>query len=100
MTPFDPNLKMNDLEMSEKAKPLFEAVKAHIRDNMDPITEEYFALGATLEDRWSFHPKQLELLDGAKKKARRLSGHRCQCRSTSHGSSGAPDRSLWVNNSL
>ncbi len=70
MTPFDPNLKMNDLEMSEKAKPLFEAVKAHIRDNVDPITEEYFALGATLEDRWSFHPKQLELLDGAKKKAR------------------------------
>jgi len=70
MTPFDPNLKMNDLEMSEKAKPLFEAVKAHIRDNVDPITEEYFALGETLEDRWSFHPKQLELLDGAKKKAR------------------------------
>lgn len=70
MTPFDPNLKMNDLEMSEKAKPLFEAVKAHIRDNVDPITEEYFSLGETLEDRWSFHPKQLELLDGAKKKAR------------------------------
>ncbi len=70
MTPFDPNLKMNDLEMSEKAKPLFEAVKAHIRDNVDPITEEYFELGATLEDRWSFHPKQLELLDSAKKKAR------------------------------
>ncbi len=70
MTPFDPNLKMNDLEMSEKAKPLFEAVKTHIRDHVDPITEEYFALAETLEDRWSFHPKQLELLDGAKAKAR------------------------------
>ena len=66
----DPSLKMNDLEMSEAAIPLFEAVKAHIRDHVDPITDEYFALAETLEDRWTFHPRQLELLEGAKNKAK------------------------------
>ncbi|MFC6197450.1 acyl-CoA dehydrogenase family protein [Ponticaulis profundi] len=66
----DPSLKMNDLEMSEGAIPLFEAVKAHIRDHVDPITDEYFALAETLEDRWTFHPRQLELLEGAKNKAK------------------------------
>ena len=66
----DPSLKMNDLEMSEASVPLFEAVKKHIADNVVPIQEEYDALGATLEDRWTFHPRQLELLEGAKQKAK------------------------------
>ena len=71
MTPFvDPSLKMNDLEMSEASIPLFEAVKKHIEDNVKPIQEEYEELGASLENRWSFHPRQTELIEGAKAKAK------------------------------
>ncbi|WP_176248749.1 acyl-CoA dehydrogenase family protein [Sulfitobacter sp. HGT1] len=61
---------MNNLEMSEKAKPLLAAVIKHIRENVDPITDEYFRLGEGRADRWSYGPGQLELLETAKKKAR------------------------------
>ncbi|MBW4963453.1 acyl-CoA dehydrogenase family protein [Sulfitobacter sp. CW3] len=61
---------MNNLEMSEKSKPLLAAVIKHIRENVDPITEEYFRLGEGRADRWSHAPGQLELLETAKKKAR------------------------------
>lgn len=61
---------MNNLEMSEKAKPLLAAVIKHIRENVDPITDEYFRLGEGRADRWSYAPGQLELLETAKKKAR------------------------------
>ena len=63
-------LSLNNLEMSEKAKPLLNAVIKHIRENVDPITEEYHRLGEGREDRWSYHPKQLELMAEAKQKAR------------------------------
>tara|TARA_R110002110_G_scaffold19919_27_gene81612 strand:- start:1781 stop:3094 length:1314 start_codon:yes stop_codon:yes gene_type:complete len=63
-------MEMNNLEMSEKAKPLLAAVVKHIRENVDPITEEFEALKAANEDRWSYHPRQMELLEGAKQKAR------------------------------
>lgn len=59
-----------NLAMSEQAKPLMDAVKKHIKDNVDPITEEFFALNDQKEDRWSWHPRQLELLEGAKNKAK------------------------------
>ena len=61
---------MNNLEMSEKAKPLLAAVIKHIRENVDPITDEYFRLGEGRAARWSHAPGQLELLETAKKKAR------------------------------
>ena len=59
-----------DLTMSEKAQPLLFAVRKHIEENVTPITEEFFALDAEKEDRWSWHPRQLELLEGAKTKAK------------------------------
>ena len=59
-----------ELAMSEEALPLMDAVKVHIRDNVDPITEEFFALNNEKDDRWSWHPRQLELLDGAKRTAK------------------------------
>ena len=34
-----------DLRMSEKVRPLYEAVKVFIREEVDPITEEYYRLG-------------------------------------------------------
>ena len=59
-----------NLAMSSKAQPLMYAVQKHVNENVEPITEEFFALDKTKEDRWSWHPRQLELLDGAKKKAK------------------------------
>ncbi|MGA0840531.1 MAG: acyl-CoA dehydrogenase family protein [Pseudomonadales bacterium] len=56
--------------MSEEAIPLLEAVKKHIAENVQPITEEFYALDAEKTDRWSWHPRQLELLEGAKNKAK------------------------------
>ena len=67
----DPNQDIYNLAMSEQALPLFNAVKKHIVENVDTITEEYYALNAEKKDRWSFHPRQLELLEGAKNKARK-----------------------------
>jgi acyl-CoA dehydrogenase len=64
------NAALNQLAMSEKAQPLLDAVIAHIRDNVDPITEEFHKLGEGRADRWSHAPGQLELLDTAKEKAR------------------------------
>src|SRR6476660_469527 len=59
-----------DLRMSEGVRPLYEAVKAFIRDEVEPITEEFHRLGEDRADRWSWAPGQLELLEGAKQKAR------------------------------
>ncbi|HEX4821765.1 MAG TPA: acyl-CoA dehydrogenase family protein [Acidimicrobiales bacterium] len=62
--------ELYNLAMSDKARPLLEKVKAFIRGEIEPVTAEYFALGADREDRWSFGPGQLELLDGLKAKAK------------------------------
>ncbi len=66
----DVDADLNNLAMSEEAIPLFEAVKKHIKDNVEPITEEFYRLGEGRKDRWSWAPGQLELLDGAKRKAK------------------------------
>lgn len=63
-------LSLNNLEMSEGAKPLLNAVIKHIRENVDPISEEYHHLQDTKENRWEYHPRQTELMEGAKQKAR------------------------------
>jgi acyl-CoA dehydrogenase len=59
-----------NLAMSEEAKPLMYALQKHIEENVAPITEEFYALNEGKQDRWSWHPRQLELLDGAKAKAK------------------------------
>lgn len=59
-----------NLGMSEEAGTLFQAVKKHIEENVDPLTEEFFALDKGKEDRWSFHPRQLEIIEETKAKAR------------------------------
>ncbi len=61
-----------DLRMSEGVRPLYDAVVAFIRDEVEPISEEFFRMGEGRVDRWSWAPGQLELLDGAKAKAREL----------------------------
>ena len=59
-----------NLGMSLEARPLLDEVKGFIDDEVEPITEEFYALGADRTDRWSFVPGQLELLDGVKAKAK------------------------------
>jgi acyl-CoA dehydrogenase len=59
-----------DLSMSEAARPLLEQVKAFIADEVQPMSEKFFALGEGRADRWSFAPGQLELLDETKNKAK------------------------------
>ena len=65
-----PDLDLFNLAMSERARPLMDAVKLHIRNNVEPILEEFHQLNEEKTDRWSWHPRQLELLDGAKRKAK------------------------------
>jgi len=62
--------EMFDLRMSESAKPLFEKVKAFIREEVEPITLEFHQLGEGRAERWSWAPGQLELLDSVKAKAK------------------------------
>ena len=62
--------EMFDLRMSEGVKPLFEKVKQFIAEEVEPVTLEFFRLGEDREDRWSWAPGQLELLDGLKSKAK------------------------------
>ena len=59
-----------DLAMSQQAQPLLDAVKKHIAENVEPITEEFYALNEAKDDPWSYHPRQLELLEIAKQQAR------------------------------
>lgn len=70
MTDIELEAELNDLRMSKAAQPLFEAVKRHIAENVDPIDEKFHALGEGRTDRWSWAPGQLELLEEAKEKAR------------------------------
>ena len=64
------NPDLFDLTMSEEAEPLLDAVKQHIQQNVAPIMEEFHELDKEKDDVWSWHPRQLELLEGAKAKAK------------------------------
>ena len=59
-----------NLGISAKARPLLERVKEFIETEVAPMEPEFFALGERREDRWSFAPGQLDLLDATKAKAK------------------------------
>jgi acyl-CoA dehydrogenase len=61
---------MFDLRMSESVRPLYDAVKKFIAEEVEPITAEYFRLGENRTDRWSYGEGQLELLETVKNKAK------------------------------
>ena len=67
----DLDAELNNLAMSKEAQPLFDAVKAHIAENVAPIIDEFMKLGEGRKDRWSWAPGQLELLEKAKDKAKK-----------------------------
>jgi acyl-CoA dehydrogenase len=56
--------------MSDGARPLLDQVKAFIVNEVEPVADEFFLLGETRTDRWSYAPGQLELLEGLKDKAK------------------------------
>ena len=62
--------EMYNLSMSEKVRPLYEAVKAFIANEVDPITEEFHRLGVGRTDHWGYGEGQLELLQTVKDKAK------------------------------
>ena len=67
----DAYTELNDLRMSEGARPLYEHVKTFIRDVVTPMSEEFNRLGENKTDIWSFAPGQLEALEGAKDEAKK-----------------------------
>jgi acyl-CoA dehydrogenase len=68
-TPEEP-AELFDLRMSEEAKPLLKRVTQFLEEVVAPMQEEYFFLGENRDNRWDYAPGQLDLLDGAKAKAR------------------------------
>jgi acyl-CoA dehydrogenase len=65
-----PQDALNDLRMSDKALPLYNQLKAFVRDVVDPMSVEFHRLGEGRPDIWRHAPGQLELLEEAKDKAR------------------------------
>jgi len=62
--------ELYNLGMSDKARSLLDQVRKFIADEVEPMSEKYFALAEGRADRWSFADGQLELLDGVKAKAK------------------------------
>ena len=80
---------LNQLSMSPESQPLFDAVKRHIAENVEPIAAEFHRLGEGRADRWSWAPGQLELLEVAKNKAKVLVGTDAKILDTFVRASGA-----------
>src|SRR6187399_3051394 len=70
MAGLESTVDMFDLRMSESVRPLHDAVKKFIAEEVEPITAEYFRLGENRPDRWSYGEGQLELLESVKNKAK------------------------------
>ena len=63
----EPTVDMYDLRMSEGVRPLYDAVKTFIREEVQPMSVEFFKLGEKRDDPWSYAPGQLDLLEGVVK---------------------------------
>ncbi len=70
MTALPSTPEMYDLRMSEKVRPLFEAVTSFIANEIEPATEEFFRLGEGRDEHWGYGDGQLELLESLKAKAK------------------------------
>lgn len=58
------------LGMTERLRPIHERVARMVRDEIMPLDEEFLAEVGRGGDRWGFTPRQAEILDGLKAKAR------------------------------
>ena len=59
-----------DLGMTERLKPIHDKVARMVRDEIMPLDEEFLAEVGKNGDRWSYTPRQTEILEGLKAKAR------------------------------
>ncbi|MEM7767294.1 MAG: acyl-CoA dehydrogenase family protein [Pseudomonadota bacterium] len=71
MGSLNPEDEMNNLTMSEEARPLYEHVKQFVADVVTPMSEEFHRLGEGKADIWSYAPGQLECLEKAKDEAKK-----------------------------
>ncbi|MGH1489950.1 MAG: acyl-CoA dehydrogenase, partial [Acidimicrobiales bacterium] len=62
--------ELNQLAMSESARPFLEKVRTFIAEEVEPMSTEFHKLDGTQADRWSYAPGQLELLEETKSKAK------------------------------
>jgi acyl-CoA dehydrogenase len=62
--------ELYQLAMSEGARPLLDAVKGFIAEEVEPVSAEFYRLGEGRAERWGYGPGQLELLEGLKDKAK------------------------------
>ncbi len=67
----DAYAELNDLRMSEAARPLYEHVKRFIAETVNPMSEAFHALDDKKKDIWSYAPGQLEILEKAKDEAKK-----------------------------
>ena len=70
MTVLETTPEMFDLRMSQQVRPLFDAVKKFIAEEIEPHTNEFFRLGKDRADHWGYGEGQLELLDSIKARAK------------------------------
>jgi acyl-CoA dehydrogenase len=63
------NPEMN-LGMTERLKPIHDKVAQMVREEIIPLDEEFLAEVGKDGDRWSYTPRQTEILEGLKAKAR------------------------------
>lgn len=66
----NPGDELNDLRMSDAARPLYDRVRKFIKETVDPMAAEFVRLGADKKDRWGYAPGQLDVLQKAKDKAK------------------------------
>ena len=66
-----PVSELNNLNMSEAARPLYEHVKKFIAEVVDPMSEEFEKLGEGHDDIWTYAPGQLDCLQKAKDEAKK-----------------------------
>ena len=58
------------LGMTERLKPIHEKVARMVRDEIMPLDEEFLAEIGAGGDRWTYTPRQTEILEGLKARAR------------------------------
>ncbi len=58
-----------NLGMTERLKPLHEKVSRMIQEDVLPVDEEFLA-EVNVGDRWTYTPRQTEILEGLKAKAK------------------------------
>ncbi len=59
-----------DLGMTERLKPIHDKVARMVQDEIIPLDEEFLAEIGKGGDRWTYTPRQTEILEGLKAKAR------------------------------